>query len=166
VDISTQRGRSRSQIKCIGTIQRRYFARGRERGSVCEDFDIIIDKLSPLVSMLHLRLAPLNCGFAGRVQEEILTKSDKRTSKWHRSPRFVSKKLPVSVSIGSCAVAVGGVRLDSPANIFLIALLMHAASRRTTNSKPSLDMSVTYLLEPCFWLELAMVGCLRRMCRC
>lgn len=58
------------------------------------------------------------------------------------------------------------VGLDSPANIFLIALLMHAASRRTTNSKPSLDMSVTYLLEPCFWLELAMIGWLRRMCEC
>jgi hypothetical protein len=57
-------------------------------------------------------------------------------------------------------MAVWTVELDSPANIFLIALLMHAASRRTTNSKPSLEMRVTYLLEPCFWLELAMVGCL------
>ncbi len=33
---------------------------------------------------------------------------------------------------------------------------MHAASRNTTNSNPSLEMRVTYLLEPCFWLELAM----------
>jgi hypothetical protein len=48
------------------------------------------------------------------------------------------------------------LRVDSPANIFFIALLMQAASRRMTNSKPSLEMRVTYLLEPCFWLELAM----------
>jgi hypothetical protein len=40
-----------------------------------------------------------------------------------------------------------------------MALLMHAASRRTTNSKPSLETSVTYLLKPWFWLEVAMVVC-------
>lgn len=33
-------------------------------------------------------------------------------------------------------------------NILLMAPLVHAASRRTTNSNPSLDMSVTYLLRP------------------
>ena len=41
-----EEGESRPQIKCMSIIQRRYFARGRERGSVCGDFDIIIDKLS------------------------------------------------------------------------------------------------------------------------
>jgi hypothetical protein len=41
---------SKPQIKCMSIIQRRYFARGRERGSVCEDFDIIIDRLSPLAA--------------------------------------------------------------------------------------------------------------------
>ena len=39
----SREGESRSQIKCMCTIQRHYFARERERGSVCEDFDIIID---------------------------------------------------------------------------------------------------------------------------
>lgn len=33
-----------------------------------------------------------------------------------------------------------------------MALLVQAASRRTTNSKPSQEMSVTYLLGPEFWL--------------
>jgi hypothetical protein len=35
---------------------------------------------------------------------------------------------------------------EIPSNIFLMAELWHAASRRTTNSNPSLDTRVTYLL--------------------
>jgi hypothetical protein len=38
-----------------------------------------------------------------------------------------------------------------------MAPLTHAASRRTTNSNPSLEMSVTYLLRLWFWLEVAIV---------
>jgi hypothetical protein len=51
------------------TIQRHYFARERERGSVCEDFDVIIDRpFSSPQSMLDLVLPG---GFAERVEINI-----------------------------------------------------------------------------------------------
>jgi hypothetical protein len=42
-------------------------------------------------------------------------------------------------------------------NILLIAPLTQAASRRTINSKPSLEMRVTYLLSPWLWVENAIL---------
>ena len=40
-------------------------------------------------------------------------------------------------------------------NILLMTLLLQAASRKTTNSKPSLEIRVTYFEISGFWLELA-----------
>ena len=42
-------------------------------------------------------------------------------------------------------------------NILFMAPLTQAASRRTTNSNPSLEMRVTYLLRDWFWLEVAIL---------
>jgi hypothetical protein len=75
---------------------------------------------------------------------------------------FRFQEAPCFQAASATVARLCGLFNYSPANIFLIALLMHAASRRITNSKPSLEMRVTYLLEPCFWLELAMASRLSR----
>lgn len=57
--------------------------------------------------------------------------------------RSVSQEVPSSVrgGIGKVEYVLFG------SSMRLMAPLIHAASRRTTNSKPSLEIKVTYLLS-------------------
>ena len=59
----------------------------------------------------------------------------------------------------ACGLAGTGVRyVLVGSSILLMAPLMQAASRKTTNSKPSLEISVTYLLRVWPWAEAAIFG--------
>ena len=70
---------------------------------------------------------------------------------------------PVS-ALCKCLGTEYGSNLLFGSSILRIAPLLHAASRRTTNSKPSLETSVTYLDSPGASLEAIVLSCRRGVC--
>lgn len=150
---------NRSQIKCKERHPASVLCSESERGSIRRALvssSTVYESCSPA----HVIVCVLMCGLFEAGKESQRTWSPSAHSVLLSTLSICLMYATLVFCPRWCLLNVGKAWKNSlvGSTELLITELMQAASRRTTNSKPSLDMSVMYLLGSWLWLEEAIVG--------